>query len=106
MVQTALAGNRAFYIFLNGSLGNVTSNEYLVGTSLDDTLYTISYSTKQPRFYYMSDVQHMIDSFQIDRGRGVSVNTTHENSNFSTYQNSTSGIKIDYPSPWQVIPSN
>lgn len=116
--NASLAGSRAYEIISNYTLSrsNVTRTQYLIGTVVDGKLYSISYSTDRPVFQYMSEVRHMIESLEIE-GAGDESNkttfnvagdesnkTTRDNSNFSTYQNSTQGIKIDYPSSWFLSP--
>ena len=93
---TSLAGNLAHNVTYSARLGQ---HEYrtielimLSGIKKYEITYYIAQEVKSSN--YLQTIQKMIDSFEI------SIGITSGNP-FITYQNNSTGIKIQYPSNWQ-----
>jgi hypothetical protein len=73
----------------------------------NDTLYLLRYFAPAETYsIYLPMVQKMLDSFEISNIGSKSNNTasgisTNLNQRFLTYQNSTYGIRIQYPASWE-----
>jgi len=104
---TSLAGNLAHNITFSSKIGqdvyHATDIIMLSGNKKYEITY---YIAQQAKFSsYKPTIQRMIDSFEINISMIKStMNTTTSNSWFLTYENnSTLGIKIQYPSNWKRV---
>jgi hypothetical protein len=104
---TSLAGNLAHNVTFSSKIGqdvyHATDIIMLSGIKKYEITY---YIAKQATFSsYIPTIQRMIDSFEINISMIKStMNGTTSNSWFLTYENnSTLGVKIQYPSNWKRV---
>jgi len=100
---TSLAGNLAHNFTASAKIGqdeyHATDIIMLSGVKKYEMTYYIAQQTKLSS--YLPTIQKMIDSFEINIGI-----TNSSGNSFLTYENnSTLGIKIQYPANWQRIES-
>jgi hypothetical protein len=104
---TSLAGNLAHNVTFSSKIGqdvyHATDIIMLSGIKKYEITYYIAQQAKLSS--YLPTIQRMIDSFEINIGMIKStMNITTSNSWFQTYENnSTLGVKIQYPSNWKRV---
>ena len=104
---TALAGNLADNVTYSAKIGQseyrATDIIMLSGIKKYEITYYITEAEKSSS--YLPTIYRMIDSFEIKIDMSNSaINDTTRNNSFLTYENnSTLGIKIQYPSRWERL---
>ncbi len=104
---TALAGNLADNVTYSAKIGQseyrATDIIMLSGIKKYEITYYITEAEKSSS--YLPTIYRMIDSFEIKIDMSNSaINDTTRNNSFLTYENnSTLGIKIQYPSGWERL---
>jgi hypothetical protein len=104
---TALAGNLAHNVTYSAKIGQydyrATDIIMLSGIKEYEITYYIAEAARSSS--YMPAIQRMIDSFEIniDMTNSIINETTSSNSFLIYENNSTLGIKIQYPSSWERI---
>jgi hypothetical protein len=99
---TTLAGRPAYRLVYYEVPFSIDSRKVMeVGTIINGRVYQASYSTSPDRFLQnLPVIQRMLDTLQIVPTNNPPAPPSVNNVEFLTYENSTFGINIQYPSNW------
>lgn len=98
-----VAGVPAYLVEYTKSYSKIPNVKIMeIWAKQNDKIYSINYTAEFSDYdRYLPKVQDFIDSFRIDKiSRNIQFQRNQNPDNFLTYQNSTYGIEVNYPSDW------